>query len=475
MLNRILVIRTLSSATNADLLEKLQITLSAVAARVWPAARVETIDVGRAEDLVGLDLEAEDLLFVPAGDVQILDRLNEAAQLDPQQPSAVLLTADGAAGFQQQDGGVVHGTLHLDELVPENVALAINNALASRVRTVFMRRLKMRDSRRDNSIAAPITSLPSAADEWLPTQVFTRSADEQFPQAYGPTPASSAGSSSTLTDYGAKALGYNILSHLARGGVADVFLAERAADGTAVVLKIIDRAKCDDPSAVKRFIQEYTLASRIRSPHVVQIFDRGFTPAYAFISMEYFAGGDLTRQIRAGIDPTTVICYMKQIAQGLFEIHKQGIAHRDMKPGNVLFRADGTVVITDFGIAKLVGSSATLTLDNVVVGTPYYTAPELITGQRCDVASDLYSLGVMFFEMLTGEKPYTRKNIQEILSATVSAPVPTLPAALAEFQPVLDRLMAKKPSDRFASAKHLLDALSTFRGLQKAPRAGSNH
>jgi serine/threonine protein kinase len=337
-----------------------------------------------------------------------------------------------------------------------------------------MRRLKMRDSRRDNSTAAPITSLPSTADEWLPTQVFKRSAVGQFPQAHAPALASSAGSS-TLTDYGTKALGYNILSHLARGGVADVFLAERAADGTAVVLKIIDRANCDDPSALKRFIQEYTLASRIRSPHVVQVFDRGFIPDYAFISMEYFVGGDLTRKIRAGIDPATVISYMKQIAQGLFEIHKQGIVHRDMKPGNVLFRADGTAVITDFGIAKLIGSSATLTLNNSVVGTPYYTAPELIAGHYCDVASDLYSLGVVFFEMLTGEKPYIRNNIQEILSATESAPVPTLPAALAEFQPVLDRLMAKKPSDRFASAEHLLDALSTSRGLQEAQRAGSKH
>jgi len=461
MLRRILVIRSSSIAADGDFLaklEKLCTILARIAPRAWPGARVETLDSDRPDKLHGLVLDAQDLLLVRAGDTETLAWVDDAAKTDAEAPAVVLLTLDETAAPPAREGSVVHGALRLDESAPESITLAVNNALASRVKAAFLRRLNLRSAPPGAAAAAPAGAAQAGPHEWLPTQVVARAGDGQF--VHTPQPSKAPQADSILRDFGAKAPGYNIISHLASGGVAEVFLAERIENGNAAVLKIIDRARCDDQSAVKRFIQEYTLISRIRNPNVVEIFDRGFTPAYAFISMEYFPGGDLARRIRAGIETASVVSYTRQIANGLFEIHRHGIVHRDLKPGNVLFREDDSAAITDFGIAKLTTSTTTLTLDNTLMGTPYYIAPELVLGHPCDIASDLYSLGVVFFEMLTGNKPYSGKNLPEILSATLSAPIPALVGSLGRFQSILDRLMAKKPAERFRGAGELIEALS---------------
>lgn len=461
MLRRILLFRPSSANTDAVFsaaVAALGSTLTQVAARSWPGARVETRDVLQPDEFASLSLDAQDLLLVPAGEAQLLAGLEDAAKESGEAPPVVVLTTRQTQAPATGDGGLVQGALRLEESAPEAVTLAINNALAACVKAAFLRRLSVRGALPDAVAVAPAVAASAETNESPPTQVLARSGDGQL--APVPLPGDPSRADSLLNDFGAKAPGYRIISHLASGGVAEVFLAERIENGRAAVLKIIDRARCEDQSAVKRFIQEYTMISRISSPHVVEIFDRGFTPAYAFISMEYFPGGDLSHRIRDGIDPDTVVSYTRQIAAGLSEIHKHGIVHRDLKPGNVLFRDDGTAAITDFGIAKRLASNSDLTMEDTLMGTPYYIAPELLRGENCEISSDLYSLGVVFYEMLTGRKPYVASSLAGIISEALSAPLPQLEGALSRFQPILERLLSKKPEGRFKVVDELIEALA---------------
>jgi serine/threonine protein kinase len=159
------------------------------------------------------------------------------------------------------------------------------------------------------------------------------------------------------------------------------------------------------------------------------------------------------------MDPGVVLYYIKQIAAGLEAIHQVGIVHRDLKPDNVMMRQDGILAIADFGIAKQVSMQITDTGAGDVVGTPYYLSPEQACGKAVDARCDIYSLGVVAYEMLTGAKPYYAATAQELLEMHIHAPVPQLPAEHRRFQPVLDRMMAKDRAQRFESAAALLDAL----------------
>ena len=175
--------------------------------------------------------------------------------------------------------------------------------------------------------------------------------------------------------------------------------------------------------------------------------------------MEYFPLGDLRARMRRSLDPGIAIYYLRQIAAGLEAIHRVGIVHRDLKPDNIMVRADGMVAIADFGIAKQVSMLITDTGADEIVGTPYYLSPEQVLGKPVDARTDLYSLGVMAYEMLTGQKPYTANTAQELLDKHLHAPLPQLPPAHQRLQPVLDGLLAKDPADRFESAGALLDTL----------------
>ena len=261
--------------------------------------------------------------------------------------------------------------------------------------------------------------------------------------------------------------GYRLVRRIGAGGMTVVYLAERERDGLEVVLKVLDAGGQRANDHLSRFIQEYALLSRIDHPNVVRIHDQGFTDDHAYIAMEYFPGGDLRQEIGAGMARARALDVLEQVARALEAIHARGVIHRDLKPENIMRRADGTLALADFGIAKSLGPADPLALSHTrhgdIVGTPYYLSPEQASGREVTPASDLYSLGVMMFEMLTGERPFRAESLNLLLARHLGAPTPALPAAHADLQPVLERLMAKAPQDRFPSAGAFLAELQDRR------------
>ena len=258
--------------------------------------------------------------------------------------------------------------------------------------------------------------------------------------------------------------GYRLTRKIGTGGMTEVYLAVREIDGLPVVLKVLDASGKAASEHLSRFIQEYTLLSLIDHPHVIRIYDQGFTDDHAYIAMEYFEQGDLRAEITpAGMAQARVLAIAGQVAQALMAIHARGIIHRDLKPENIMRRPDGTVAVADFGIAKSMlaaqNMAMTQTLHGDVVGTPYYLSPEQAAGKTITPQSDFYSLGVMMFEMLAGHRPFRAESLDVLLARHLSAPTPALPPAHAALQPVIDRLMAKQPQDRYPSAQALLEAL----------------
>ena len=250
--------------------------------------------------------------------------------------------------------------------------------------------------------------------------------------------------------------GYRILKKIGEGGMASIYLAADAG-GEPQVLKVMRIVGDGDNDHLQRFIQEFALLAQVKHPNVARIHRQGFSSGHAYIAMEYFSRGDLRARIAAGIGTEGALSYVKQTAAALDAIHQAGIVHRDLKPDNLMLRKDGTLALADFGIAKHVGMVITDTAHGEVVGTPYYLSPEQATAQPVDQRCDLYSLGVILYEMLTGRKPYRASTAEELLDMHANAPVPHLAAPHDALQPMLDRLMAKGRDQRYPSARAFLD------------------
>ena len=250
---------------------------------------------------------------------------------------------------------------------------------------------------------------------------------------------------------------YEIVRKLAHGEIATVYLARQRNADRQLVLKVLHQvADSSTGKALDRFLREYELIARLDHPNVVRIYDFGVADDHAYIAMEYCGGGSLKRRVAGGMDRYEAYRLMRDIAAALGVLHAAGILHRDLKPTNVLFRDDGSLALIDFGLAKQVALQAEVTGAGAIFGTTYYMSPEQGHVEPVDFRGDIYSLGVIFYEMLTGSKPYDGDTAMAVIVKHRLAPVPGLPTSLREFQPLIQRMLAKQPGDRFQSVEELL-------------------
>ncbi len=257
--------------------------------------------------------------------------------------------------------------------------------------------------------------------------------------------------------------GYDMRRCLATRDSVSVHVAFSAERSKEVVLKVLHRGRGSlaRDASFERLVTEFKLLYDIADRAVAEIYDFRVTSQYCYIAMEYFPLGHLGTQLDDTLSPLEAMHYAREISRALSIIHTAGVIHRDLKPANIMLRVDDSVALIDFGISQTT-SAAKAGLeptDGEIAGTPYYMSPEQGTGAALDERADLYSLGVILYQMLTGEKPYVGTTAEEILEQHRSAPLPSLPPQLAVCQPLLNKLLAKDPSQRFGSAREVLEAL----------------
>ena len=256
--------------------------------------------------------------------------------------------------------------------------------------------------------------------------------------------------------------GYIIKMKIGESEKAVVYLANSISLGTNVALKVSKTLR--DDAAGRQFLErEYTAIIAIRDPLVVQIYDYGVHAGFEYLAMEYLVRGDLKARMQTGLKEIETLRYVEQIAAALRVVHNAGLLHRDLKPPNVMLRENDEVALIDFGLARALDGSTPSTRTGVLRGSPYYMSPEQAQGDQLDARSDFYSLGIMFYEMLTGRKPYTGATAMEVLQQHVSSPLPLLPHSLARYEPLLHRLAAKNRNERFTKAEEIIAAVAELR------------
>ena len=270
--------------------------------------------------------------------------------------------------------------------------------------------------------------------------------------------------------------GYEISNRLAINDNVSVHVAFSAERNEDVVIKVLHRGGGSLARDVhfERFVDEFKILFDIDDPAVAAIYDFRVTNQYCYIAMEYFRQGHLGTAIGRGpLAPDESLRLCAEIAQALSIIHMSGVIHRDLKPGNIMLRSDGTVALIDFGISQsaALGKPRLSGAEPLIAGTPYYMSPEQIDGGATDERTDLYSLGVILFQMLTGKKPYVGETYDEIVAQHATPEIPALPSELARYQDLIARLLAPVPADRIGSARELAGIIESLRSPEPETQA----
>ena len=261
--------------------------------------------------------------------------------------------------------------------------------------------------------------------------------------------------------------------------MATVYLATQASLRRKVALKtvaVLDEGAqpslatthLGDTQSIERLIEEARMIASLSHPNIVTVFDIGATDELLYIAMEYLQGGDLSARIRAVMPVRMCLSVLLAIAHALEFAHAQNVIHRDVKPANILFREDDTLVLSDFGLAKRVTQDIGLTQTELVLGSPFYMSPEQIEAGQIDEASDTYNLGVVLFEMLSGHLPFAADNAYNLMMQHLKAPIPTLAPQLSALQTLLNGMLAKRAEERFSIAQ-VLSQLSQLQGAMTFP------
>jgi DNA-binding NarL/FixJ family response regulator len=254
--------------------------------------------------------------------------------------------------------------------------------------------------------------------------------------------------------------GIRVLHLIGEGGTSRVYLASRERDDEPLVVKILRQEITKDKKALARFMEEYSMVERIQSRHVARIHSHGQSEAYAYLVMEFFEGGDLNKRLGGKpVPPEEALRLFRELMFALGDIHEKGILHRDLKPQNLMFRNDGSLAIVDFGIAKDI-AALDRTGHGEILGTPRYMSPEQVQGRVLDLRTDIYSAGVLLYQMLTGKHLFDGETAVEVAMQHLNTQPPALPDRLSQYQRLIDKLVEKDRDARFRNADEVIGFLS---------------
>lgn len=256
---------------------------------------------------------------------------------------------------------------------------------------------------------------------------------------------------------------YEMIRILGQGGMATVYLAVQESFGRPVALKVMSPHLLAQRDFAERFHSEARMVASLSHPNIITVYDVGIHEQYHYMAMEFHTGGHLGEAIEKGdITPQRALEVTRDIAMALAFAHENGIVHRDLKPDNVLFSKLGLPILTDFGIARDLYVDSQMTQIGSTVGTPKYMSPEQAKGEKVDGRADLYSLGVMLYEMLLGVPPFTAQDTITLAIKHCQEAVPPLPMDLGRYQPLLDKLLAKEARYRFQTGVEVRDAIEAI-------------
>jgi serine/threonine protein kinase len=270
--------------------------------------------------------------------------------------------------------------------------------------------------------------------------------------------------------------GYRVLKTIAQSTTAAVYLARNDELSQPVALKVQAlRGHVVTDADRQRFVRECKILSSLNHRSIADVLDYGITDEYSYLALEYFPCGSLRDRLKNPVSEADAVNYARQIGEALQVLHAARIVHRDLKPSNLMLTDDNRLILIDFGSASMRLAASELSRSDLCTGTPYYVCPEQIENRDPDARGDLYSLGVVLFEMLVGALPYTGNNLNEIFAGHRSGAVPRLPQRVLRYQPIIDRLLAKDPADRYPSAALFLEDLSAVSAPIRTSVDDANH